>query len=811
MKKLFCKTLSVFFVLGLFIVGFSVSTYAVDLDYSGGSTSNQTGATNSTSGFSLTVIDPTYENVVGYRFSIVDSSGSLKSSSKAVNIYLDNTTYGEDAYSSAQRFITSGESVERLANKKMLANGKKIKSTTTAQSGREYLASEVGFYSIPNQNPSKISSWIQNTSNTRKNLTQVYAACSGGTYNSAGVEDYVLIEPIVRIQLAGVVTAATPTELAIYGASVSGGGQYDGSNGNLSNTGSETLWNLQYYINREFPNLLYVDEDIDVYDAVSIKTSGRYTYNNIVKKGYGCSVLKVSNVVSNTGSTYNIEYNANGGVGSMADTVVTYGTAQTIRNNAFTREGYIFNGWHIKRTSDNKWLYTLSDGSTEWYKKGSQPSGATLKVYNNGSKSKTASTVDGDTIVLYAQWTPHTLTVNYYSNYATSGTLQNSSLSVSASTNVKVLTGTFQYGTSYSNGLSDYTNTSYLNLLKTGHTATENWNTAANGSGKSVNQYTSFATGQALASALGVDLSTGNKTVNVYAQWKPKVVTVVFDKNDGSGSQASQNFTYGVSGNQFGYNTDGTYKWGNSGQFGQWDRPGYKLLGWATSPTATSSLYSIYCPVTNNWIDTHTSDDTGTGTVRLYAQWQNTPPGFVDKDGNWIDEGAVTIYVGNSFDPMEYVTALDREDGDITSRATVVANNVPVDSNGNTTSIGTYSVKYSVTDLAGESGTYTLTVNVIKRSEERLSLGVIRFISFNFLDTLTANSKWRLNPLYQILKELLAKDLSQSSTFEQVWEFSADDVEEKVRPWCLERDKGTQTNKDFLSEFKEKHRTKPED
>ena len=36
-------------------------------------------------------------------------------------------------------------------------------------------------------------------------------------------------------------------------------------------------------------------------------------------------------------------------------------------------------------------------------------------------------------------------------------------------------------------------------------------------------------------------------------------------------ASATQTFTYGESGNRFGYNTDGTLRWGNSGQFGQWD------------------------------------------------------------------------------------------------------------------------------------------------------------------------------------------------------------------------------------------------
>ena len=53
-----------------------------------------------------------------------------------------------------------------------------------------------------------------------------------------------------------------------------------------------------YYINREFPNALYVSSNTGVYNAVSVKSSGRYTYKEIIQNGYGCSVLTVKNVIT---------------------------------------------------------------------------------------------------------------------------------------------------------------------------------------------------------------------------------------------------------------------------------------------------------------------------------------------------------------------------------------------------------------------------------------------------------------------------------------------------------------------------------
>ena len=250
---------------------FTLPACAVSLSYSGGSVSNYTGATGTTSGYTISIIDPVYGNVCGYRFSVVASSGEYKSGTKAVNIYLDSTNYGSLAYSSGQRFIVSNGVV---ANKKKLASGTKVSSTTARQSC-DYKASAVGFYSALPQNTASVGGWIKNTAGNYQNLQRIYAVC-GSSLASASESDYVLIEPILWVKLANVKTAATATELAIYGAAVSGGVGYNGSNGNLKNTGSSTMWNLQNYVNREFPNLLYVSSNTGVQRHLLFQRSNLY-------------------------------------------------------------------------------------------------------------------------------------------------------------------------------------------------------------------------------------------------------------------------------------------------------------------------------------------------------------------------------------------------------------------------------------------------------------------------------------------------------------------------------------------------------
>ena len=66
-----------------------------------------------------------------------------------------------------------------------------------------------------------------------------------------------------------------------------------------------------------------------------------------------------------------------------------------------------------------------------------------------------------------------------------------------------------------------------------------------------------------------------------------------------------------------------------------------------------------------------------------------------------------TLTVGDKFDPLEGVTASDKEDGDITlTIENVIENTV------DTSKVGTYTVIYKVTDSNGASATKTITVTV---------------------------------------------------------------------------------------------------
>lgn len=85
----------------------------------------------------------------------------------------------------------------------------------------------------------------------------------------------------------------------------------------------------------------------DGYQWVSYKVTNDNTQEEITVND-GKFTMPASNVTVTatfTGKTYTINYDSNGGTGTTYSTPVTFGTAATLAENAFTKTGYKFKGW----------------------------------------------------------------------------------------------------------------------------------------------------------------------------------------------------------------------------------------------------------------------------------------------------------------------------------------------------------------------------------------------------------------------------------------------------------------------------------
>ena len=328
------------------------------------------------------------------------------------------------------------------------------------------------------------------------------------------------------------------------------------------------------------------------------KAAGIISYND---DNPGCSIYQLD-INGTYTTTYSAEgeilkamiaFDANGGLGTMKEQLVTKSSLVTLSSNAFNRTGYTFIGWN-----------TAADGSGT-----SHPNGATFTV----------GTAD---LTLYAQWTASTVNITFNANGGSGSTGPTAMVPGDALTAPTVTrpgynftgwspsppptvptvdtTFTAQWtiqthtlsfnangGSGSMSSLTDSDNGVTVppcTFTNTGHTYS-GWNTAANGSGISYTPGTLIHL-------------TGNLTL--YAQWVANTYTVTYNGNGSTGgSTASSLHTYGVAMNL----TANGYS-----------RVGYTYLGWSTSSGATS-------PTFNNSESIINLTTTPNGVLTFYAVW----------------------------------------------------------------------------------------------------------------------------------------------------------------------------------------------
>ena len=163
--------------------------------------------------------------------------------------------------------------------------------------------------------------------------------------------------------------------------------------------------------------------------------------------------------VSVTGDYYTIKYNNNGGSGTMSDTFAKKDVYIELSPVKYTRKGYIFVGWNTK-----------ANGSGDYYA---------------DQQSIVNLTSIGNTITLYAQWSPITYVIRYNANGGTGKPILQ------------------QYTYDVTGFINDNT------FVRDNYTFT-GWNTKADGSG------TSYIESESVKNLTTED----GLVIDLYAQWK---------------------------------------------------------------------------------------------------------------------------------------------------------------------------------------------------------------------------------------------------------------------------------------------------
>jgi uncharacterized repeat protein (TIGR02543 family) len=351
------------------------------------------------------------------------------------------------------------------------------------------------------------------------------------------------------------------------------------------------------------------------------------TWSGLTKSSVDITVVMPSSTAAFSGAKftgtlgYTITYNANGGsLGSVPSTQTKiHGEDTKVTSYEPTRTGYTFKGWSV-------------------------PDRGYTDVYY--SPNETIEYDGGQT--LKAVWAENKLTVNYYRNNADYAAFKGEKITTDL-----VHSQQFYYDNSYSDGLANIQNVDYVYLSRTGYAPTGYWGTSSTG-GTLVNHNTSFATGQALAKALGKSLQNGDASVNVYAQWQANAYTLTYDSNGGFGSMNPQTVEWGESFNLLN-NTfkRGGYKFVGWNAYRNDDNTWYAVgQGWVTKEEIIANgykkkVYENQCELTfdNSWI----RDNEEARLYTMYAIWKISGVIYID-NGTMFEPCHVYIDNGENWD-----------------------------------------------------------------------------------------------------------------------------------------------------------------
>lgn len=160
----------------------------------------------------------------------------------------------------------------------------------------------------------------------------------------------------------------------------------------------------------------------------------------------------------------------------------------------------------------------------------------------------------------------------------------------------------------------------------------------------------------------------------------------------------------------------------------------------------------------------------------------------------------MVIRKGTVFDADNNFSKFTIPEGKELDSFTVIYNGVPRDADNRAMTIGSgYTVVYDVKFTDGSVGNYRLIVSVVDLTGA-ISDGRIRFITFDFLDTLKGTSKWRTGDLQTRLKDTLSIQEPTDTDSIEVWTFSPSDVD-KIKMWISESQKSGKGRGEMNAEF----------
>lgn len=243
-----------------------------------------------------------------------------------------------------------------------------------------------------------------------------------------------------------------------------------------------------------------------------------------------------------------------------------------------TPQGKHFTGWNTK-----------ADGSGRYY-----ADKATIKTESTKEYESFAPAENNGVVNLYAQYENNTYSLIYKGNGAASGFMGDYAV----------------FNAKYADSMRIYDNMSFV---RPGYTFA-GWNTAADGSGRS---FVPTKGGYLTTSKL---TDEDNALVTLYAQWIPNTYTIQYQANGGTGTTASQTFSY-----EDGYGISGWKMQSVTLASNGFAKAGNSFHGWNTRGNGSGENYAAKSAVDTKDLISLASNVGGNYIIKLYAKWgQNT-------------------------------------------------------------------------------------------------------------------------------------------------------------------------------------------
>ena len=275
MKKIFKRMLQLLLV-GVCILSQILPVSAKILEYNGSGSGGSagTGGNLANPSYSVPYLD-TNRLFHGYRFAVFNEDGSKK------DIRALNPSYTVDVFTSRPQYssrnydgiIVPADSNGYIVSTKQLSKKEWINSYSgysVALVGYNRQSSDgVQRYSVDNSSlanslPTSVdSAGLKNWFSNSKNQEAIYTLC-GLDFYKASAKDYIVVEPLYSIALAGIGVTGTPSDFAMIGInddsnnSIRGGWNKTGAEGAYQ---SGTIQDIAEFISYRFPDSLWTETD----------------------------------------------------------------------------------------------------------------------------------------------------------------------------------------------------------------------------------------------------------------------------------------------------------------------------------------------------------------------------------------------------------------------------------------------------------------------------------------------------------------------------------------------------------------------